>query len=73
MDVYEISVDLRPGVRDLDFVAALERYLGALEREIELAAESMPAGLPLKHLHFGGGSPTLVPPRRMLALMDRPD
>jgi hypothetical protein len=30
MDVYEISVDLRPGVRDLDFVAALERYLGAL-------------------------------------------
>ena len=30
MDVYEISVDLRPGVRDLDFVAALDDYLGAL-------------------------------------------
>ncbi len=30
MDVYEISVDLRPGVRDLDFAAALETYLGAL-------------------------------------------
>ena len=30
MDVYEIRVDLRPGVRDLDFVAALESYLGAL-------------------------------------------
>lgn len=30
MDVYEIAVDLRPGVRDTDFVAALEVYLGAL-------------------------------------------
>ena len=30
MDVYEIEVDLRPGVRDTDFVAALDAYLGAL-------------------------------------------
>lgn len=30
MDVYEVSVDLRPGVRDLDFVAALDTYLGTL-------------------------------------------
>jgi hypothetical protein len=30
MDVYELSVDLRPGVRDLDFVAALDAYLGGL-------------------------------------------
>jgi hypothetical protein len=30
MDVYELSVDLRPGVRDLDFVDALDGYLGAL-------------------------------------------
>lgn len=30
MDVYEISVDLRAGVRDLDFVAALDGYLGGL-------------------------------------------
>jgi hypothetical protein len=29
--MYEISVDLRAGVRDLDFVAALEAYLGALQ------------------------------------------
>ena len=49
----------------------IERYLGALEHEIDLAAKAMPAGLPLRHLHFGGGSPTLVPPRRMLALMHR--
>jgi hypothetical protein len=30
MDVYEIAVDLRPGVRDTDFVAAVETYLGGL-------------------------------------------
>lgn len=30
MDVYEIQVDLRPGVRDAELVAALDAYLGAL-------------------------------------------
>lgn len=30
MDVYEIEVDLRPGVRDTEFVAALDAYLGRL-------------------------------------------
>lgn len=33
MDVYEIEVDLAPGVRDTDFVGALERYLGSLAAE----------------------------------------
>jgi hypothetical protein len=33
MDVYEICVDQRPGVRDVDFVAALDGYLGLLQRE----------------------------------------
>src|SRR6476620_5623028 len=31
MDVYEICVDLAPGVRDSDFVAALDGYLGLLQ------------------------------------------
>lgn len=31
--MYELSVDLRPGVRDLDFVAALDHYLGALAQD----------------------------------------
>ncbi len=31
MDVYQISVDLKPGVRDHQFVAALDNYLGALK------------------------------------------
>ncbi len=30
MDVYEISVDLKPGVRDTEFVDALDGYLGRL-------------------------------------------
>ena len=51
--------------------APIERYLDGLEREIELVAEAAPRGLTVRHLHFGGGSPTLVPPRRMSALMER--
>mgnify|MGYP001182253428 CR=1 FL=1 len=31
MDVYQISCDLRPGVRDHQFVEALNGYLGALK------------------------------------------
>ncbi len=30
MDVYELSVDLKPGVRDLEFAAAAEAYLELL-------------------------------------------
>ena len=33
MDVYEICADLRPGTRDTEFVAALDEYLGRLERD----------------------------------------
>jgi hypothetical protein len=33
MDVYQISVDLKPGVRDRQFAAALGAYLGALKAD----------------------------------------
>ena len=33
MDVYQISVDLKPGIRDHQFVAALEGYLGHLKSD----------------------------------------
>ena len=36
MDIYELSVDLRAGVRDVDFVAALDSYLGLLQRESKI-------------------------------------
>jgi hypothetical protein len=31
MDIYQISVDLKPGVRDTRFLEALDAYLGALK------------------------------------------
>ena len=31
MNVYELSVDLRPGVRDMEFVAAIETSLGLVQ------------------------------------------
>jgi hypothetical protein len=33
VDVYELSVDLRSGVRDLELAAALESYLGLLQEQ----------------------------------------
>jgi hypothetical protein len=33
VDVYELSVDLRPGVRDLEFTEALDQYLGRLQAD----------------------------------------
>jgi hypothetical protein len=33
MDVYHISIDLKPGVRDHQFVAALDSYLGGLKSD----------------------------------------
>jgi hypothetical protein len=33
MDVYELNVDLAAGARDLEFVAALSRYLDALQAD----------------------------------------
>jgi hypothetical protein len=33
MDVYQISVDLKPGVRDHQFVDALNGYLGSLKAD----------------------------------------
>ena len=31
--MYELNVDLRPGVRDLEFTAALDQYLGKLQMD----------------------------------------
>jgi len=38
MDIYQISVDLKPGVRDHQFVAALDSYLGALKSSGKIEA-----------------------------------
>jgi oxygen-independent coproporphyrinogen-3 oxidase len=40
----------------------VERYVGALCREIGLIADALPGRLTIGHLHWGGGSPTLLAP-----------
>lgn len=43
-------------------------YLPILLREIELVAERLPGGHTCSHLHWGGGSPTLLKPEHIHAL-----
>jgi oxygen-independent coproporphyrinogen-3 oxidase len=49
--------------------APISRYLVALVREMELVAEALPGRMTARHVHFGGGSPTLMAPDEFLALM----
>lgn len=47
----------------------IARYLAALWAEIELVTETLPARLAARHIHFGGGTPTLMQPRQFIELM----
>ena len=51
--------------------APVRRYLDCLEQEIELVSRYGRGLLSIGHLHFGGGTPTLVPPDRMRSIMSR--
>jgi oxygen-independent coproporphyrinogen-3 oxidase len=42
--------------------AAIGRYVDALLAEIELVASLLPARLTVTHLHWGGGTPTIIGP-----------
>jgi hypothetical protein len=53
MDIYQISCDLKPGVRDHQFVAALDGYLGALK------ADGRIEGWRLLRRKLGFGMPAL--------------
>ncbi|MEI9420749.1 oxygen-independent coproporphyrinogen III oxidase [Mesorhizobium sp. Cs1299R1N1] len=44
-------------------------YLAVLRDEIRLVAEQAPKPLPVSDVHFGGGTPTLIGPAELLALM----
>jgi oxygen-independent coproporphyrinogen-3 oxidase len=46
-------------------------YLRALDREIALVASHLPRRLKVRHVHFGGGTPTIVRPAEFLALIAR--
>ena len=49
--------------------APVERYLQTLAREIAMVADALPARIQVSHLHFGGGTPTLMAPDQFRALM----
>ena len=43
-------------------LSPVEDYLGTLEREIARVASLLPAGVRMGRLHWGGGTPTILPP-----------
>lgn len=47
----------------------IARYLDALDREIALVAGMIPHRLQARHVHFGGGTPTLMQPAQFTELM----
>ena len=46
-------------------------YVQHLIREIDLVADALPARMPVAHLHFGGGTPTVLEPQDLAAVMAR--
>jgi oxygen-independent coproporphyrinogen-3 oxidase len=51
--------------------APLQAYARRLEREIDAVLALLPEGTPMSRLHFGGGTPTLLPPEDLVALAER--
>lgn len=50
--------------------APIETYLAALRREIDLVAQIIPASTRVTHIHWGGGSPTILVPDDIRRLAD---
>lgn len=46
-------------------------YVQNLLREIDLIAGALPARMPVSHLHFGGGTPTVLEPEDLAAILAR--
>src|SRR6202158_333836 len=46
-------------------------YVRHLLEEIDLIADTLPARMPVSHLHFGGGTPTVLEPEDLAAVMAR--
>ncbi len=49
----------------------VEEYLDALLHEIDLVADALPARMKARHLHWGGGSPTMLKGKDWMAIMDK--
>lgn len=50
--------------------APIVDYLAVLQREIQIVAERLECRLPVRHVHFGGGTPTIMAPDELTRLMD---
>ncbi|HEY3486798.1 MAG TPA: oxygen-independent coproporphyrinogen III oxidase [Gammaproteobacteria bacterium] len=50
--------------------AAIQEYLELLVREIEQVSQRIGGKLKVEHIHFGGGSPTVLEPEDFTRLMD---
>jgi len=50
--------------------APVATYMKALWREIELVAEALPGRMTARHIHFGGGSPTILTPEDFVRTID---
>lgn len=50
--------------------APVADYLAVLRREIELVTDRLGHALPVRHVHFGGGTPTIMEPPAFLDLLD---
>jgi oxygen-independent coproporphyrinogen III oxidase len=51
--------------------APVADYMTCLWREIEMVAERLPQRMSASHIHFGGGSPTILTPEDFVATVDR--
>jgi oxygen-independent coproporphyrinogen-3 oxidase len=49
----------------------VESYADTVLSEIDLVAAAIGRKLRVKHVHWGGGTPTLMPPKRLAEIMDR--
>lgn len=43
-------------------LSPVESYLGTLEQELALLSATLPKGLKMGRMHWGGGTPTILPP-----------
>ncbi|HEY9455861.1 MAG TPA: oxygen-independent coproporphyrinogen III oxidase [Bradyrhizobium sp.] len=50
--------------------APIADYLAVLQREIEMVADRLERRLPVRHIHFGGGTPTVMSPGELARLVD---
>ncbi|WP_142849599.1 oxygen-independent coproporphyrinogen III oxidase [Telmatospirillum sp. J64-1] len=50
--------------------APVADYMDALWREIDMVAERLPARMAARHVHFGGGSPTVLAPEDFVKTLD---